>query len=268
MRITAQIWAPLLPSLNEKIMAACLQRDTYLDRVFAHEASMLDKEVPDPNSEEAQKMLRKYLKELRDRNPVNFNLNEATVDLIDDACQRKRIPRDSFINRVLLFLAAPQPTLFNQVYGWDLTWYFSDVIGSTPYEPPVMPWHTEGPLAVISGIISEDPFWPIRECIQRAIDDPEYSDPGYEPVPRLHAAFIRKDLFSESGVSGGSALQNALGFNCYLAPSEIAELKGDGARGIDLDELFNTPTPVPTRENAIRESRAKSSASAEKEERS
>lgn len=251
MRITAQVWKPLLPLLNEKLAASCLQRDAYLDRVFAHEASMLDKEVPEPNSEEVQQMLRKHLRDIRDRVPQNFTFSEITVQLLNDVCDRKRVPRDCFINRVLLFLVARQPDLVDRVYGWKVSDYLPEVLDNSGYTQPVVPWHLGGPLAVIDDIVSGDPFWVFRECIDIAN---EISQDGIRE-PSLHAAYIYKDFFQRK--DGG--LQNALGFNCCLPPPVVPPVVLDDSDVLDLwnlDAFLAETPPVPDRKTFAKQEKS------------
>jgi hypothetical protein len=238
MRITAQIWEPLLAPLNNKLAAACLQRDAYLDRVFAHEVLMLENELPEPNSEETQQALRKHLREIRDRVPINFTLSHSTVNALDDVCKRKRVPRDCFINRVLLFLVAPQPGLFDRVYGWKISAYFSEVLGAYSFDSPVVPWHLGGPLEVIGEIASGDPFWVFRACIEEANGD----STSTSKEPALHAACIEEELLNDDKQGG---LPNALGFNCRLlrcpGPADLKK------RLKDLDAFFAEQPPLPDR---------------------
>ena len=67
----ANVSKPLIEKLNEKVSAACLQRDAYLDHVFRYETEMLNEEIDVPNTLEARDHLARHLG-LLDRKGVNF----------------------------------------------------------------------------------------------------------------------------------------------------------------------------------------------------
>jgi hypothetical protein len=218
-KMVVSIWEPLYEQLNRRIDSALVQRDAFLDRVFAHESEMLDVEIPVPNSEEHRKILAKHLRALQ-RHPVTLNLSDATVNAINDVCERKRIPRDSFINRVLLFLVVPQPKFFEAILPFDIGYYWIDVIEAYMWSPPVTPHSLGGPLTVLSDVLSLNPFWAIRECIDRAKEGERDINPSIES---LHSVIIPEDVFIRMGDSmsqeqvmkGGNA-PNALGLNCRV----------------------------------------------------
>ena len=186
------------------VEAACLQRDAYLDHVFRHEAKMLDEEVDKPNSVEARDHLVKHLG-LLNKKPVNFALSPETVASIDDVCKRKNVPRDAFINRVLLFLVVEQQTLFETILPIDFDYYWHGSVVES-YADWAWDYVNRGTLSVIADLASDDPFWVIRWCISDAINDGEPCDP-------LHKILISSALFGEK--------DTVLGLTCYLPDREI-----------------------------------------------
>jgi hypothetical protein len=203
-KILVNVWQPLITKLNEMVEAACLQRDAYLDHVFRHEARRLDKEVDIPNSDAARDHLVKHLG-LLNKKPVNFALSPETVARIDNVCKRKNVPRDSFINRVLLFLVAEQLELFEKILPIDFNDYWDRNV-SDMMDSLAVAYIREQTLSIITDLVSDDPFWTIRWCIEDAIRDEEPCDP-------LHKILISSALFGEKFT--------VLGLNCYLPDWEI-----------------------------------------------
>lgn len=219
-KILANVSKPLIEKLNEKVSAGCLQRDAYLDHVFSHEAKMLGEEIDEPNSPEARDHLVKHLG-LLDRKSVNFSLRPETVAVMDEVCKLKNIPRDAFINRVVLFLVAER-AFFQKIIGIDLKWYWDRHMGSNVYSAP---YPLDGALSAIKDLVTDDPFWAVRICIEEAKSGPDdYVDP-------LHKIHIPGDLFSKN-------FKSSLGFNCYLADGFIEGHPAEKAWKDELDKLF------------------------------
>ena len=226
-KILANVSKPLIEQLNEKVSAAFLQRDAYLDHVFHHEARMLDKEIDEPNSPEARDHLSKHLGFL-DRKAVNFSLRPDTVVAMDDVCRRKNIPRDSFINRVVLFLIA-KPVLFESIIGIDIKWYWTErVVEQFGYSSPLVPYHLNGNISAIEELVTEDPFWARRSCIEEASKDP-VDMILYNPLHKVH---IPDDLFEKK-------FKSSLGFNCYLPDKFIEGHPAEKAWRDEIDQLFD-----------------------------
>lgn len=223
-KILVNVYKPLRAKLNERVDTACLQRDAYLDRVLSHEASVLEKELPAPNSSDARAHLAAHLG-LLDRTQMNLALHPETVEAINTACENCNVPRDAFINRVLLFLVTPNKQLFERMLGIDISWYYVNrVLFELNHEPPLTPWHLEGSLSVIEDMVNEDPFWAIRACIEAARKEEDYL------YDSLHAALITKDFFRN--------VPSSLGFNCYLPDEMIEGHPAQIAAQKELEALF------------------------------
>lgn len=223
-KILVNVYKPLRAKLNERVDAACLQRDAYLDRILSNEAGLLEKELPAPNSSDARAHLSAHLG-LLDRTQVNLALHPETVEAINTACENRNVPRDAFINRVLLCLVTPNKKLFERMLGIDISWYYVNrVLFNSHHEPPLTPWHLDGSLSVIEDMVNEDPFWAIRACIEAARKE---EDCLYDS---LHAAIITKDFFRN--------VPSSLGFNCYLPDELIEGHPAQIAAQKELESLF------------------------------
>jgi hypothetical protein len=104
-KISIRIWTPLLERFNQRIDSACLRRDAWLAKVLEHELDALDDEITEANSEAARQFISTRLDTLP-RKLVTLTLPEPLVRKLDDICERKRIVRDSFFNRLFFLLAA------------------------------------------------------------------------------------------------------------------------------------------------------------------
>ncbi|MEK7995662.1 MAG: hypothetical protein AAB403_17825 [Planctomycetota bacterium] len=218
-QLLARVWRPLLREFNSTIERACLRRDAYLDRVFAHEAEVLKDEIPCRNSPEARAYLQSKLEDL-DRLPVNFSLSPDTIKAVNRACEELNVIRDCFINRVLFLLFADINTC-EAVTGIQLRECLPDILGDHDRDYVYAPlWG--GGLCAVSEIVSSDPFWALRNFIEH------FRQQGDESVTPLHACLIMPGLFSKKP-------PGVIALNCYL-PDEF--IPGAPASKRALEELF------------------------------
>ena len=124
-KVLVNVYEPVIAIMKHKLDAACLKRDAYLDKALQVEAGFLRKEVITPNSDKAKSYIADNLKQLKLK-PLNLLLSTETVELINEVCKEKNIPRDAFINRVFLLLIASDTVidaLFYRVirnnYYWE-----------------------------------------------------------------------------------------------------------------------------------------------------
>lgn len=135
-KVLVNVYEPVIAIMKRKFDAACLKRDAYLDKALRIEAGLLREEVTTPNSDKAKTYIAENLKQLRLKQ-LNLLLSTETVELMNDVCKEKNIPRDAFINRVFLLLIASDTvidvlflSLFEKLeesygYGinyWDDNW--------------------------------------------------------------------------------------------------------------------------------------------------
>ena len=104
-KILVKVHEPLIAIMQHKMEAACLKRDAYLDKALRVEAEFLRREIATPNSDKAKNYIAAQLGDLKLK-PLNLLLSTETVDLINEVCKEKNVPRDAFMNRFFLLLIA------------------------------------------------------------------------------------------------------------------------------------------------------------------
>ncbi len=109
-KILVKVHEPLIAIMQHKMEAACLKRDAYLDKALRVEAEFLRKEIATPNSDKAKSYIAAQLSDLKLK-PLNLLLSTETVDLINEVCKEKNVPRDAFMNRFFLLLIASDTIL-------------------------------------------------------------------------------------------------------------------------------------------------------------
>jgi hypothetical protein len=109
-KILVKVHEPLIAIMQHKMEAACLKRDAYLDKALRVEAEFLRKEIATPNSDKAKNYIAAQLGDLKLK-PLNLLLSTETVDLINEVCKEKNVPRDAFMNRFFLLLIASDTIL-------------------------------------------------------------------------------------------------------------------------------------------------------------
>lgn len=141
-KIMVQIWGSLHKALARDFKRLHIKRDSYLNDLLSREIENLDQEVTFTNSDEVYKRL--IDRTLPDRVKLTLELDKALVERMNDVLKTKKIPRDSFINRVLFFLLAK-----------DLHLDYLNI------EHERMTRIEGKPLDDASGFLN-DPFYPIR----------------------------------------------------------------------------------------------------------
>lgn len=120
LKITVQIWTTAARRLEETLRNAGFRRDAYLAKVLEGELDWLDDEVTIANSAAASNFVSTELAKLP-RKAVTMRLPQALVERLADICQRKRIVRDAFFNRLFVLLAA-DPKIVDALYGLEDGW--------------------------------------------------------------------------------------------------------------------------------------------------
>jgi len=227
-KITFKAWTNMHKSFKRKIREACIHRDQYLDTVLHSEALQLDKEIPKPNSEKGRKFLKQSLQRL-DTTPISLVLRKETVELINEVCNRKRIPRDSFINRVLFFLLIGREH-FEVMLELDLKYLITDHV-EPAYGNELVLDYTVGGIALIKQAI-DDYFWAVRDCIYFSNQLEERDE---RKTPPLHQVFISKH-FTKTAFPNNKTL-NLDGLNCFIEDDQIDKTpENDVSRLMDLFE--------------------------------
>lgn len=222
--ILVSVWPPVIDLFNRKVLATCLRRDAFLDRVLSHEAKMLALEVTTPNSESARAYLANELGKLP-RKQVNLRLRTDTVQLIHESCDATNVPRDAFFNRVFLLLVEDRPFFKKLLPGIDWRWAAERMLDDYwNYFDPTL--HTA--MTALQDIVQSDPFRFYRACIElqnREIEDTH--------SPGLHEAFVSNDFFT-----GRYVPETAIGFNCYVPDWRITPTTQEERPAWSLDDML------------------------------
>lgn len=118
LKITVQVWNRVAERLAVTLREACFRRDAYLSKIIENELQWLDREVSIANSEAAQDYVTHEMAKLP-RKAVTLRLPQAVVERLSEICQRKRIVRDAFFNRLFLLLAADPKTIDQLFFRCD-----------------------------------------------------------------------------------------------------------------------------------------------------
>lgn len=240
-KITFNVWTPLKEQLDSKTDAACLRRDAYLAKVLEGELEFLDQEVSIPNSEAAFDYVQREFSKLQ-RESMSLALPPLLAQRLKDICNRKRIYRDAFLNRLLLLLVAAPKTidalLFHEYEGdWrtDL-WKHHQREGSVD---------TRGFVPLVTTF---DPFWAFREALALFFKDEttyDWMEPSSGQSVRVRREFVDSALeplvslytlvFTQK--AGGNSL---LGLSCYLPDRRIPGSSAASEHQAKLDEMFFT----------------------------
>jgi len=181
--------------------------------------------MPEPNSKEGRSALEKEFG-LLPITPVNLSLSMETVACVDAVCEPKNVPRNTFVNRVVLLLTMKDEWVapcFYADYGLDWHGLGMELLEEFPEERNVTLWGST--LHAAESLAGIDPFWSIRgriEIAQRVNSD----------IPALHSARIGRDFFHQFKSGHDFYLRSAEGLNCYL-PDVLVD--GTAAQ-IELEE--------------------------------
>jgi hypothetical protein len=132
-KTSIRIWTPLLEKFGQRIESACLRRDAYLTKVLEDEIDELDSATELPNSEAARSFIAAHLDTVP-RKLVTLTLPEDAVKRLDDICDRKRIVRDGFFNRLLYLLSAEHRQITRLFFDDDGEWV-QDLLERTDFGP-------------------------------------------------------------------------------------------------------------------------------------
>ncbi len=237
-KISVKIWRPIIDKLDSKIEATCLRRDAYLAKVLEGELTALDREVCLPNSQAAHDYVFEELDKL-DRKLVSLALPPALVERLKEICNRKRIVRDAFFNRLFLLLAANPKTLDALFFSqWDDDWR-SLVWSEYKHERP---FFQNGFYPLEAAV---DPFWAMRCALELAESDYGAVDRVTDPVTG-HEGKVTRNLSGEvipveslyTKVLNKIGDHSLVGFSCHLPDHLIPGHATEKAHKAKLDELF------------------------------
>ena len=215
-KISVKIWNRIIPKFDAKISAACLRRDAYLTKVLEVELGHLEREVSVANSQAAYDCVFDHLAQF-DRKLVSLALPPKLSVRLNEICERKRIVRDAFFNRLLLLLAAtPQEIDLLFFDNADESWR-TDVWSDNSFQGPFF----QNGFYPLQPTI--DPFWALRCGITRVADREDLarhadSTPAAMSPPRQNTVITDVPVdsvytrFFNRKLRGG----DLIGMNCYM----------------------------------------------------
>lgn len=219
-KILVNLWDNLAEALKQRTTKACLKRDPYLDHILRHEADRLEEEIPGRNSDRARDYILQELNTLP-RKPVNLLLSEATIQRVNEVCERQNVPRDAFLHRVLLLLLMGPKTI-EKIIPMDWKRARDHLLEQGP--DALYALLVPSTLTLMADLVTRDPFWYARACIEIAREEER-------DLPPLHAAHITK-------LELHPAVPNAIGFNCYLPDELVVGTPENLQRQQEVDKLL------------------------------
>lgn len=240
-KISVRIWTPILEKLDSKLENACLRRDAYLSKVLAVELDHLDHEVSIPNSQASYDYIASRLKQL-DGKLVSLAIAPVVAERVNEICNRKKIVRDAFFNRLFLMLAASPKSIDALLFqDFDGDWRTEVWIeakhdgpfirnGFDPLEAPI------------------DPFCAIRWGIDRMNKSEKFED-YVEPTSGKTIKVVPAPLGHEVEpcpsfytIEFYQKLDNhdLAGLNCYLPDRSIPGTDAELAYRAKLDDILET----------------------------
>ena len=227
-KILVNVYEPLISIMKHKIDRACLKRDAYLDQALRSEVSLLREEVTIPNSDMAKNFIVQNIKQIPLK-PLNLLLSTSTVELINNVCSEKNIPRDAFINRFFLLLVSSDRiievlffTLFKKhidIPSADIGFFRDDWhewsqnnINLESNQGMIDSFNKPNILDSIEQYVRTNPFWRLRDYFS-----------CYEKGWKLYNYSFEKDSLSKLPKEYGPLkIQNTLGFNTYISDSAVS----------------------------------------------
>ena len=244
-KISVKIWRPIIEKLDRKIDIACLRRDAYLAKVLETELDWLDQEVSIPNSKASYDYVFERL-DLLDRKLVSLALPPELTQRLKEICDRKRIVRDAFFNRVFLLLAASPKVVDTLLFGDVGNKWRTEVWSENKHDGPFF----QNGFYPLDPMI--DPFWAVRCGLEMYASDvglKDYVEPTSgkpirvktnlteEPMP---ADSLYTTIF-EQKVKGGYLH----GLSCYFPDWRIPDHAATKTHQAKLDELLGDLKALP-----------------------
>lgn len=239
-KVLVNVYEPVIAIMKHKLDEACLKRDAYLDKALRLEAGFLRAEVTTPNSDKAKSYIANNLKQLKLK-PLNLLLSSETVELMNDVCKEKNIPRDAFINRFFLLLIASDAVidaLFHQVIhnlesriGMGRWEDIRDEVRMNILNDCGVRIDSFNILDNIEELVKFQPFGNLRVAFT---DEPEWEN-LYSYV------FEKNSLLKLPKEYAFLKTDNILGFNTFITDDEVSEqeaLDKTISAKIELDKLL------------------------------
>ena len=237
-KISVRIWRPIIDKLDEKMDAACLRRDAYLNKVLERELDWLDEEVSIPNSPASYEFVFEQLDPLN-RKLVSLALPSELTARLNDICARKRIVRDAFFNRLFLLLAASPKVIDTLLFGSVADEWRREVWSENKHDGPFF----QNGFYPLEPMI--DPFWAIRSGLEMYAGDAGLED--YVEPASGRAIRVKRELTGEAAPADSlyttvfeqkAQSHSLLGMSCYLPDWRIPGHGSAVVHQAKLDELL------------------------------
>ena len=244
-KISVRIWRPIIDKLDEKMDAACLRRDAYLNKVLERELVWLDEEVSIPNSQASHDFVFQQLDPLN-RKLVSLALPSELTARLNEICARKCIVRDAFFNRLFLLLAASPKVIDALLFGSVADEWRREVWSENKHDGP---FFQNGFYPLEPSI---DPFWAIRSGLEMYAGDAGLED--YVEPTSGKAIRVKRELTGEAAPADSlyttvfeQKVQNhgLLGMSCYLPDWRIPGHGSAVAHQKKLDEILESLELAP-----------------------
>ena len=235
-KITVKIWRPIIDKLESNLDSQCLRRDAYLAKVLGVELDHLDAEVSIPNSQASYDYVLDELDRL-DRKPVSLALPPDLTKKLNAICDRKRIVRDAFFNRLFLLLAISPRLIDKFIFGGDRKEWHAIV------------WKELGHRDIFENHFyplndAIDPFWFIRQAFEiyaRTSRYEDYVEPTTGETVQVERSVTGEitpvDSFYTTLLDQTVSEHKLLGLNCYVPDSAIPGTEANKAR-LTLDDIL------------------------------
>jgi hypothetical protein len=241
-KILVKVHEPLIAIMQHKIDAACLKRDAYLDKALRVEAEFLRKEIATPNSDKAKNYIAAQLSDLKLK-PLNLLLSTETVDLINEVCKEKNVPRDAFMNRFFLLLIASDTLLTALLREFLEEDGYSETIeeyleGKWTELCDVMSldflFLIRNAIDAFESFISEfSPFINLRLIMDKIARDNEDNEKISQYKGDMYSfPFAKKAFQNLPSRYDDLEIKNAIGFNTFMTDEQVKKLE-------DLDAQIN-----------------------------
>jgi hypothetical protein len=174
-KLTIRVWDRLFELLAKRTDEISLRRDALLEKVISHEVEHLRADLQMANSEAARAHIEHHLKLLLSgqSKQVSLALTPTTAEALDNVCAEKNVPREAFLNRVILLLVAKPDFLDRALFGLEPDEAHQLRIDiKNDFGTNVELENGFAPLPTIAAIVS-DPFWGYRQMMAAGCEGAE-----------------------------------------------------------------------------------------------
>jgi hypothetical protein len=201
-KLTVRVWDRLFNLLVTRTDECCQRRDALLEQVLSNEIDQLRSDLPLPNSQAARAHIEYHLKVLfaGGKKQMSLALTQETAAKLEAVCQEKNVPRESFLNRLILLLVAKPGFIDQALFNLDSeTAHIMRMEIKNAYGLNLELENGFAPLPMVSSILA-DPFWGYRAMAEKRSDD------DGEHYTLYGLTFL---------------MDNLMGLNCYVPDNQV-----------------------------------------------